>query len=95
MPRKTGAFTISSRSWVERNSCKSILTSYNVVLFSYQVSSYGGLVRHPDETMREHLAIMQALEEKDSAKAEEIMRLHLKRSSDVLRKDMEAKEKVE
>jgi len=71
---------------------KSILTSYNVVLFSYQVSSYGGLVRHPDETMREHLGIIQALERKDSAKAEEIMRLHLKRSSDVLRKDMEARE---
>jgi DNA-binding GntR family transcriptional regulator len=74
---------------------KSILTSYNVVLFSYQVSSYGGLVRPPDETMREHLGIIQALERKDSAKAEEIMRLHLKRSSDVLRKGMEAKEKVE
>jgi DNA-binding GntR family transcriptional regulator len=74
---------------------KSILTSYNVVLFSYQVSSYGGLVRHPDETMREHLGIIQALERQDSARAEEIMRLHLKRSSDVLRKDMEAKEKVE
>ena len=73
---------------------KSILTSYNVVLFSYQVSSYGGLVRHPDETMREHLAIMRALEEKDAVKAEEIMRLHLKRSSDVLRKDMEEKEKA-
>jgi len=69
---------------------KSILTSYNVVLFSYQVSSYGGLVRHPDETMREHLAIMKALQEKDSVKAEEIMRLHLKRSSDVLKKGIEA-----
>ena len=74
---------------------KSVLTSYNVVLFSYQVSSYGGLVRHPDETMREHLGIIQALERQDSARAEEVMRLHLKRSSDVLRKGMEAKEKVE
>ena len=71
---------------------KSILTSYNVVLLSYQVSSYGGLVRHPDETMREHLGIIQALERKDSAKAEEIMRLHLKRSSDVLRREIEAGE---
>lgn len=78
-----------------REFLKSVLTSYNVVLFSYQVSSYGGLVRPPDETMREHLAIIKALECKDSAKAEEIMRLHLKRSSDVLRRDMEAKEKTE
>jgi DNA-binding GntR family transcriptional regulator len=74
---------------------KSILTSYNVVLFSYQVSSYGGLVRHPDETIHEHLGIIQALKEKNSAKAEKIMRLHLKRSSDILRKDLEAKEDAE
>jgi len=75
-----------------REFLKSILTSYNVVMFSYQVSSYGGLVRHPDETLREHLGIIQALKDKDSAKAEEIMRLHLKRSSDVLRKDIAARE---
>jgi DNA-binding GntR family transcriptional regulator len=75
-----------------REFLKSILTSYNVVMFSYQVSSYGGLVRHPDKTLREHLAIIKALEARDSTKAEEIMRLHLKRSSDVLRKDMEARE---
>ena len=74
---------------------KSILTSYNVVLFSYQVSSYGGLVRHPDETIHEHLGIIQALKEKNSAKAEKIMRLHLKRSSDILRKDLVAKEDAE
>jgi DNA-binding GntR family transcriptional regulator len=78
-----------------REFLRSILTSYNVVMFSYQVSSYGGLVRPPDETLREHLAIIRALEAKDSAKAEEIMRLHLKRSSDVLRKDIEAREKGE
>jgi DNA-binding GntR family transcriptional regulator len=74
---------------------KSFLTSYNVVLFSYQVSSYGGLVRHPDETLPEHLGIIKALKDKDSAKAEEIMRLHLKRSSDILRKDLEAKGNAE
>lgn len=68
---------------------KSILATYNVIPFSYQVSSYGGLVRPPNETIHEHLAIMKALQMKDSAKAEEIMRLHLKRSSDVLRKDIE------
>jgi DNA-binding GntR family transcriptional regulator len=45
--------------------------------------------------LQEHLAIIRALEAKDSAKAEEIMRLHLKRSSDVLRKDIEAREKGE
>lgn len=74
---------------------KSILTSYNVVLFSYQVSSYGGLVRHPDETLPEHLAVIEALKHKDAVKAEEIMRLHMKKSLNVLRKNMEARETAE
>ena len=74
---------------------KSILTNYNVVLFSYQVSSYGGLVRHPDETLPEHLAVIEALKHKDAVKAEEIMRLHMKKSLIVLRKNMEAKEKAD
>jgi DNA-binding GntR family transcriptional regulator len=71
---------------------KSILTSYNVVLLSYQVSSYGGLVRHPDETLREHLAIIEAVKSKNAVKAEEIMRLHMKKSLKVLRKNIEARE---
>jgi DNA-binding GntR family transcriptional regulator len=74
---------------------KSILTSYNVVLLSYQVSSYGGLVRHPDETLPEHLAVIEALKHKDAVKAEEIMRLHMKKSLNVLRKNMEARETAE
>jgi len=68
----------------------SILASYNIISFSYQVESYGGLVRAPDETIREHLAIIQAIHDKNSASAEELMRLHLRRSSEVLRKNIDA-----
>jgi len=68
----------------------SILASYNIISFSYQVESYGGLVRAPDETIREHLAIIQAIHDKNSASAEELMRLHLRRSGEVLRKNIDA-----
>jgi DNA-binding GntR family transcriptional regulator len=68
----------------------SILASYNIISFSYQVESYGGLVRAPDETIREHLAIIQAIHDKNSVLAEELMRLHLRRSGEVLRKNIDA-----
>jgi DNA-binding GntR family transcriptional regulator len=45
----------------------------NVLLTAYQK----GLVRPPAETLPEHLAIIEALEKRDSRQAEECMRLHL------------------
>jgi len=72
----------------------SILASYNIVLFSYRVKTYGGLVRAPDETIQEHLAIIQAIQNRNQARAEELMRLHLRKSLEVLKKEMERKEEV-
>lgn len=45
----------------------------NVLLTAYQK----GLVRPPAETLPEHLAIIEALEKRDSRQAEECMRVHL------------------
>jgi len=59
---------------------KSILQSYNIISFSYQVISSEGLVRPPDETILEHLAIIKAISNKDREAAEHLMRLHFKRS---------------
>jgi DNA-binding GntR family transcriptional regulator len=73
----------------------SILASYNIISFSYQVESYGGLVRAPDETIQEHLAIIQAILDRDSALAEELMRAHLRRSSEVLKKSIAAESREE
>jgi DNA-binding GntR family transcriptional regulator len=73
----------------------SILASYNIISFSYQVESYGGLVRAPDETISEHLAIIQAIHDKNSALAEEFMRLHLRRSSEVLKRNIDAESEEE
>jgi DNA-binding GntR family transcriptional regulator len=59
---------------------KSILQTYNIISFSYQVVSSEGLVRSPDETITEHLAIIEAICQKDPGNAEELMRAHFKRS---------------
>jgi DNA-binding GntR family transcriptional regulator len=59
---------------------KSILQSYNIISFSYQVISSEGLVRPPDETLLEHLAIIDAIAIKDPDAAEDLMRRHFKKS---------------
>jgi len=40
------------------------------------------------------LAIIQAIQNRNQARAEELMRLHLRKSLEVLKKEMERKEEV-
>jgi len=67
----------------------SILGTYNILTFSYQGGFQAGLVRPPKETIREHLAIIEAISQRDSVKAEELGRLHLQISAEKLRRDLE------
>lgn len=67
---------------------KSILQTYNIISFSYQVVSSEGLVRPPSETIEEHLAIIDAICLKDAEKAEEMMRAHFKKSISRLKEDI-------
>ena len=73
---------------------KSILETYNIIVFSYQLDVAEGLVRPPNETIEEHLAIIRAITARDSEKAEELMRLHLRRSLEVLKQGSETKESL-
>jgi DNA-binding GntR family transcriptional regulator len=59
---------------------KSILQSYNIISFSYQVISSDGLVRPPDETIREHLALIDAICSRAPDDAEALMRQHFIRT---------------
>lgn len=68
---------------------KSILQTYNIIAFSYQIDSSEGLVRRPSETIGEHLAVIRAISERDSTKAEKLIRLHLRKSLAVLKRDFE------
>jgi DNA-binding GntR family transcriptional regulator len=59
---------------------KSILDAFNIISFSYQVISSEGLVRHPHETIREHLDIIDAICSRNPETAEQLMRRHFKKS---------------
>jgi DNA-binding GntR family transcriptional regulator len=66
---------IAAREFLE-----SILSTYNIISFSYQRVDSEGLVRPPDETLGEHLAIIEAICSRDAEAAEEQMRRHFKRT---------------
>mgnify|MGYP003565529183 CR=1 FL=1 len=68
---------------------KSILENYNIISYSYQLISSEGLVRTPNETIREHLAMIDAISNRDEDLAEDIMRQHLQRGIAVLRHEIE------
>jgi DNA-binding GntR family transcriptional regulator len=66
---------IAAREFLE-----SILSTYNIISFSYQLVASEGLVRSPDETLGEHLAIIDAIVNRDPEAAETMMRRHFKRT---------------
>lgn len=61
-----------------------ILDTYSVITFSYLVGLRGGLVRPPQETLPEHLVIIEAITKRDPEMAEQAVRLHFKRSREKL-----------
>ena len=67
---------------------KSILQTTNIISFSYQVLHTEGLVRPPDETIQEHLAVIEAIKVRDSEAAEELMRQHFKKSLAYLKREI-------
>jgi DNA-binding GntR family transcriptional regulator len=67
---------------------KSVLQSFNIISFSYQFSSSEGLVRAPQETIIEHLSIIEAISDRDPVAAEQMMRRHFQRAIANIRSGM-------
>ncbi len=67
---------------------KNILQTTNIISFSYQVLHSEGLVRPPDETIQEHLAVIEAIKERDPGAAEDLMRQHFKKSLAYLKREI-------
>ncbi len=63
-----------------REFLKSVLQSFNIISFSYQLANSEGLVRTPDETLPEHLEIIDAIARRDAVAAEGLMRDHFKKA---------------
>ena len=66
----------------------SILDTYNVLAFSYQGDRVAGLIRSPQETIKEHLAIIEAICARNPGKAEAVAREHLANSVTRLRQEL-------
>jgi DNA-binding GntR family transcriptional regulator len=71
---------------------RDLLDSYNVITFSYQYALTEGLVRPPEETITEHLAIIDAVCRRQPLEAEQHMRTHLGNSSAALLQAVRADE---
>jgi DNA-binding GntR family transcriptional regulator len=69
---------------------KSILETYNIISYSYQVVSSEGLVRHPRETIHEHRAMIEAIARRGAEEVENLMRRHFQKSRAVLQESLEA-----
>ena len=67
---------------------KSILQTTNIISFSYQVLHSEGLVRPPNETIQEHLAVIKAISNRDSESAEKLMRQHFNKSLAYIRREI-------
>ena len=67
---------------------KSILETYNIIIYSYQVISSEGLIQSPNESIRDHLAVIDAVSRRDGESAEKLMRRHLKKSIAILRRNL-------
>ncbi len=76
---------ISSREFLS-----SILQTYNIVSLAYQWPTREGLIRSPNETIKEHQAIIDAICSHDPEAAEQCMRLHLQATVAKLIKDIQA-----
>ena len=73
---------------------KTILENYNIISYSYQLVTFEGLVRTPNETIHEHQAMIDAISNKDEDSAEDIMRQHLKKGIAVLRQEIEMEKQI-
>ena len=71
----------------------SILETYNIITFAYQFLEQEGLVRPPAETIQEHAAIIEAICNRDPLIAEELARLHLKKSIEKMKREIEEERK--
>ena len=67
---------------------KSILETYNIIIYSYQVISSEGLVQSPNESIQDHFGVIDAVSRRDEEAAENLMRNHLRKSIVILRQTL-------
>lgn len=71
----------------------SVFKAYAIVIFTYHADLPGGFVRHPRETIQEHLELVEAICNRDEDKAEKLMRHHMRLGRKKFIKELEKEEK--
>ena len=66
-----------------------VLQKFEVVKNITSQTYRGGLIREPEETLPEHLAIIEAIEKGDAEKAELFIRQHSRKTCNLLRNSIE------
>jgi DNA-binding GntR family transcriptional regulator len=69
-----------------------VYKAYAIVTFTYHADLPGGFVRHPRETIQEHLDTIEAICNRDENKAEELMRRHMRLGRDKFLKELKKEE---
>ena len=67
----------------------SVFKAYAVVIFTYHADLPGGFVRHPRETIHEHLELIEAICNRDEDNAEKLMRRHMRLGRQKFIKELE------
>ncbi len=70
-----------------------ILQTLNIITLAYQNITSEGLIREPNETIKDHLLIIDAISNHDPEKAEHLMRDHLKTTIAQLKNNKTEKDK--
>ncbi|MBU3951256.1 MAG: GntR family transcriptional regulator [Proteobacteria bacterium] len=67
-----------------REFLSTMLQTFNIISLAYQNVPREGLIRHPDETMKDHAAILDAICNREPETAENMMKDHFKKAIDIL-----------
>ncbi len=71
-----------------------VFKAYAIVTFTYHADLPGGFVRHPRETIQEHLDMIEAICNRDGDKAEALVRRHMRLGSEKFIKELEKEEQM-
>jgi len=66
-----------------------MLQTFNIISLTYQNVSSEGLIRHPDDTMKEHENLVEAICNRDPERAENLMKVHFKKAIDILKRQID------
>lgn len=72
-----------------REFLSTMLQTFNIISLAYQNVPREGLIRHPDDTMKDHAKIIEAICSREPEKAENLMKDHFKKAIDILGKQID------